>query len=268
MAVFVFCLLVATFFIPVKSYETVPGIVTFGSVTPITSDVSGVIKAFKVSPYDYIDVGDVIADFDPRDWDRQEQLLEDELNVITAQWRLTMRDVFLDTKSKNEIEILALKMRQKQQELDHMRKNLEQQSLRAEDAGIVLFDGSEEFEGRSVLVGEKMLSLADPQNRILSLYIPIDKNIAVDIAQKVVFKPSNAIFSKQAAVIESEQSLENASIEIIDGKKYKVINAKFADDNGSHFDADAHGDVLIYGDNISLFYRMFKKPITIITTLF
>lgn len=262
------CLLIISIFIRVKSYEAVPGIVIFGSVTPITSNVSGVIKSFKLAPYDYINVGDVIADFDPRDWDRQEKLLEDELNVITAQWRLTMRDVFLDTKSKNEIEVLALKMRQKQNDLDHMRNNLEQQSLIAEQAGIVLFNGQEDFEGRSVLVGEKLMSLADPKDRTLSLYVPIDKDITLDMTQDVVFKPTKAILGTESARIQQGQSLEKAPIETIDGQKYKIMTARFTQSDASHFDADAHGEVIIYGDDISLFRQLFKAPLTIIETLF
>jgi hypothetical protein len=120
-----------------------------------------------------------------------------------------------------------------------------------------MIENPEQWRGKPVKVGEKILSINDPNNTKLRIWIPEDDNILLDPEKhiKVVLNidPAKA-YEAALQFVATEASLSDLHIPSF------VAEAKWVtlpEDNK----LGLQGTAILYGEKVSLLYYLIRKPL-------
>ncbi|MCW4629908.1 HlyD family secretion protein [Marinomonas rhodophyticola] len=70
-------------------------------------------------------------------------------------------------------------------ERDYLQTKLDQTQILADKAGVVVLDDPEKWKGRPVVVGERIMSIADPNNIQLEIRLPVTDAISLNHGNEV-----------------------------------------------------------------------------------
>ena len=108
-------------------------------------------------------------------------------------------------------------------------------------------------------IGERVLSIADPKQLEVDIFLPVKDAIAINSGAKVkLFLDINPIDALAAEVIYANFNPELTQ----DGALAYKVRASFTDKLNNYPRIGLKGTVKIYGSNVTLFYYLFRRPIT------
>jgi hypothetical protein len=129
--------------------------------------------------------------------------------------------------------------------------------------GISIIDNTSEWQGRPVDVGEKIMIVANPNLIEFLIWLPVKDSIIIDDNSIVkVFLDINPIKSLKGKILRASYEPYVSPSEVL---SYKLI-ANFED--GKKIPRiGLRGTAKIYGSRVTLFYYLFRKPITFVRQL-
>jgi hypothetical protein len=95
------------------------------------------------------------------------------------------------------------KLDESQVELDYTARELARVRVTADRAGVAVFADPNDWTGKAVSVGEKVMLLADPANVELTAYLPVADNIDVKPGATLTLYPKSSPLSAYDARIET-----------------------------------------------------------------
>lgn len=222
----------------------------------VTAPLEGIIEEMTVNPGDVVKKGTILVEYDKQVPTRNLKVAQKEVEILQAEINRASTLGLADPKSRTELGILNLKLEKEQQNLNLAQWQSKQLTIRAPDEGIVMSDNPENWRGKPVQVGEKILSINNPSDTKIRIWIPESDNIVLEKD-----KPIKIILN-----IEPETS-HAATI-------YYIANeSTMSSDYLPSFVAEAHwvkqpeniklglkGTAILYGQNVSLFYYLIRKP--------
>lgn len=256
LVLFVMCM-----FIPVDMSVNARAIISPKNPRLVTAPVSGVIKDVLVDPYKAVQQDQQLIVFDPREWESEERILREDLAVATAKWRTTLREAFLNSESKRHIETLAAEMSQKQADLDALLNRMDRANVKSPMNGVAIFDDKASLMGRAVNMGEKLMMVAAPNEKELTVFMDTNDMIRVDTGKDVSFKPESGFlssFDAQLDYVSYEPSMDE------DGALSYKIKAHFIQPEQVDVPIGTQGQVRLYGESTILFFHLFRKPLAFI----
>ena len=136
--------------------------------------------------------------------------------------------------------------------------------VRSPKSGIILFDNREDWEGRPVQIGEKVMLLADPKKTRLEIEIPIDDALIVEPGAEVRFflavRPSEPVHATLINVSYSPKVLNNQ-------KAVFIGEAEFL--SGSKpLRLGLTGTAKIIGPSEPLYFILMRKPLSAMRRFF
>ena len=124
--------------------------------------------------------------------------------------------------------------------------------------GIAIVDQKNEWQGRPVSVGEKIITIANPQKVEFLIWLPVKDSIIINNKAKVkIFLDINPINSLEGKVLRASYKSYLSPSEVL---SYKLVSS--FDENQEIPRLGLRGTAKIYGSRITLFYYLFRKPIT------
>ena len=162
-----------------------------------------------------------------------------------------------DEKSKGKLAILASKVDQQQAELSYDKDQLDRAELTAPADGIAVFDDSNEWSGKPVVLGERIMLIASPTDIQLEIQVPAADVVTFDTGSEVVF------FSNLAPDSPSRGRLTFASYSsavTADGVLSYAFRAKF-EAEAAPLRLGLKGTAKIYGPRRPLVLWLLRRPI-------
>ena len=252
---------IALGFIPVNLTVLAPGNVIAKDPALVTAPLAGAVKEVLVKPGDVIQVGDPVVQMETTEYQGQYDVAERELERAQAALRTTEQAGYVDYRKKSELLELESQVALKTIERDFYQKRLQQTTLTASSAGIAIFDGPDQWQGRPVVVGERVLSIADPEQIHLEVMLPVKDAISLERDDKVTFymdtDPLNPIqFTILYSTYEPMQTPEQVMA-------YRVVaQPRQAVETVSVPRIGLRGTAKLYGDRVTLAYYLLRRPIT------
>ncbi len=152
---------------------------------------------------------------------------------------------------KGKIEVQAARV-------TRVRDQLSLIEVRAPQAGVAVFDDVNDWIGRPVVAGEKILQIADPGSVALEAALPVSDAINFEPSARVVFFPNIDPEKTLAASVRSSSFRATVTPEGILAYRIKA-----------GFDTEAalpriglRGTAKLYGGKTSLFYFLFRRPLS------
>jgi multidrug resistance efflux pump len=230
----------------------------------MTVPMDGVIDKVFVKPEQYVRQGEVLFDMDKRDLYNAHELAKKELDTATAKYKTAIQSSYHDVDKRAEIKVLQAVMKEKQLEVDYTRKLINESDIASPINGIVIVDNPSQWLGKPVVTGENVMQVATPGQVELEIWLPVADAINFKKGDKVKLflnaDPLNPVYAtiNYAAF---EATITPAQI-----LAYQLIAG--LDNNENIPKIGSQGTAKLMGEKVSLFYYLFRKPITTLRQFF
>ena len=146
---------------------------------------------------------------------------------------------------------------QKAEEVNYARDLLQRIQVRAPRDGIAVFSDENDWLGKPVSVGERIITLADPNATELLVWLPVDD--AISFPQNARVRTFLNVNPTQPLRAELRQLSYEAQLSPDNVLAFK-LRARFAA-NVERPRIGLKATAKVYGENVSLFYYIFRRPL-------
>ncbi|CAG9297435.1 efflux RND transporter periplasmic adaptor subunit [Celerinatantimonas diazotrophica] len=252
--------LVLLSFIPVRLTVLAPAEIAAKDPVLIMAPLAGAVSKVFVKPGDAITQGEQVVQMDQTEFKGRFDVAQRELERAQAELRTAEQAGYVDRRKKSKLSELESQVELKTIERDYLKKKLTQTDILADKAGIAVLDDPEKWKGRPVVVGERILSIADPSKVQLNIMLPVKDAISLTHGNKVTFyldtDPLNPIpFSVNYSSFEPSLTPDQVVA-------YRIV----ADIEDDHLPPriGLRGTAKLYGKQVSLAYYLLRRPITFV----
>lgn len=228
------------------------------AITPLvlSPPVEGVIATIEVSPNERVEAGRLLFTLDDRQIRNRHEVALKALDVARADLARAGAKAFSDPQSKAEVAVLAAVVEQRSAEVGYTAELLERIRVRAPRAGVVLFSDANDWLGRPVAVGERIMTLADESATELLLWLPVREAIALESGAEVrAFLNVDPTRTLRARVRQASYTATPSPEDIL---AYPV-RAGFEGEGSPRIGLKATAKV--YGTRAPLIYDLLRRPI-------
>ena len=261
-ATFMVLLIMGAMFIPVRESVLAPATTTPRSPEIVSASFEGVISAFHIQPNQRVEPGQLLLEFDDEKLRNQAYIAQRAVKVAQAEYDRAEQLGFKDEESQSRLDYLQWVIKQKQAELAYANESLARTKAYAQSAGIALFNNPEKWIGKPLIVGEKVMEIADPDNVAITINVPVDDAINLETGAPVrVF-----LNVDPTSPINGEIYQTTFEPEIVNGTAVFPLKARVT--SASKPRLGLKGTAKIYGNKVSLFYFLFRRPLSVIRRTF
>ena len=254
------CGLMLATLIPVPQSIMARAEVTAKSPAVVASGLNAVIEEVLVRPNQKVRRGDLLVRFDSTDLTHRKNTLEQELALAHERLRKARQHSLKSTVERNEFAELASQIELKQLELDYVVESMDRLELRAESEGVVLFSRKQDWMGRSVATGEKIMEIASADDNQFEIWVAANDSIALSSGKLIKFFPEAQPLNVVKGSVDSVGFF--ASQSDADELAYRVVAAPVDDSDALRL--GMKGTARLYGEKVLLGYHVFRKPISVI----
>ncbi len=251
-----FVLLAIVLFLPVHLSVLAPAKISPIDPFVVSSPLKGVIKKVHVQPNQEIKEGDPLFTLDDTELRNRHNVAAKALDVIQAEYKNSRQKSLLHTDKGSNTDLLKAKIERKQAEVDFASEELSFVEVQAARSGIVLFNDINNLVGKPVVIGEKILTLADPFQHEIEIHVPVDNAINLDPGTKV------RLFLNVAPNIEITGTIRQTSYEAeITEENILAFLVKARISSEEPLRIGLRGTAKIFGNQVPLYYYLFRRPL-------
>ncbi|WP_158044580.1 efflux RND transporter periplasmic adaptor subunit [Skermanella pratensis] len=171
--------------VPVRQSALAPAEVIPREPVVVRAPIDGVIDRFEVRPNEMVAEGQLLLALDPARLQNRLDVARKSHEVGEAEYRQAAQQAVFDPRSKANLAILQGRMEQNAAEVAYLEGLLDRIEVRAPRPGIAIFDDVNDWIGKPVSIGERILVVADPGEVELEIHLPVGDAIALEQGSEV-----------------------------------------------------------------------------------
>lgn len=250
-------LLAALMLLPVRLSTLAPAEVIALNAFSVAAPQDGVIHAFTVQPNSIVKTGDLLFTLDDTSIMNRFEVASKALATARSDALVAEQRAFDDIKGRAELAGAIGRMREKEAELASIKALMARVEVRAERDGLAIFSDINDWIGRPVQTGERVMQIANPADAGLLMWLPVKDALNIDTGAPMKLflhtDPLHPISAKlQQTSYQATMSPENVS-------SYRLKGA--FDSNKSLPRIGLRGTARISGEWSVLGYYLFRRPI-------
>lgn len=247
-------------FVPVRQTVIAPAEVVPASPFVISPPFDGIVKEFHVSPNEEVKEGQPLFSLEDRVVRNDFLVAKKGLAVADADYRRTLQKAFLDTDSKSKVTLLKAVVDEKKAIVNYTSELLKQITVRAPRDGIAIYNDPNNWLGRPVSVGERIITLADPSDTELQIWLPVDNAINMKVGARVrAFLNIDPTSPLDAVLCQLSFEPQVSPKEVLAFQLRATFTGETRKGN-----IGLKATAKLYGDRVSLFYYIFRRPMAAI----
>jgi hypothetical protein len=239
---------------PSRQYVIAPAEVVPRHPLVVTAPLHGVIREVHVQPNQSVSAGEVLFEIDDVDLQNQLVLARRSLAITEAEYIRNSHASFeCDECRAQAAELLAV-MERDRASMAITVQQIERTRVLSPSIGVAVFSDINEWKGRPVRTGERVMLISNPEDTALRIDLPIDDAIAIDPGADVVFYPNiSPLLSYRATLY---QTSYESTISANQALAYPLF-AEFSNDAAR---LGLRGNAKIYGGRAPVIYLIMRKP--------
>ncbi|UTH76151.1 efflux RND transporter periplasmic adaptor subunit [Chromobacterium sp. IIBBL 290-4] len=224
----------------------------------LRAPVAGVIDKVAVLPNQPVKRGAALFDLDATALTGQFELARQEAQAAEESFRASAQLALTDDKGKLALAQEKAKLEEKDISADFAGRELKRLHVVAPADGVVVFSDRNDWQGKAVAVGEKVMTLADPAKVELTAWLPAGEALSLSPGSQVTLYPNSSPFhSYGATLLRVAYKAEPAEGNML---AYR-LQARF--DPEQRLPALGQmGTARVYGDWVPLTYYALRRPLT------
>lgn len=169
----------------------------------VRAPLDGVIETLYVRPNQPVAAQTPLLSLDTTTLQSQHAVAQQAYDTAQEEYRQAAQLAVTDDKSKLEMTLRRGLLAEKSVELDYASEQLGRVQVKAERSGVAVFSDINDWQGKAVALGEKILLLADPEKVEISIDLPASDIIAIPEGAEVKLYPNASPVSSYAAKVTS-----------------------------------------------------------------
>lgn len=243
--------------IPVKLSALAPAEVVALTATAVAAPQDGVVGTFYVRPSAQVKTGDKLFSLDDRGIESRREVAERALAIARADLLVAQQRAFDDQKSKGELAAAQGRVKEKEAELELVEGTLERVLVRAPGDGIVVFSDPNDWIGRPVQTGERIMQLADPRDAGVLVWLPVADAINLEPGAAIrLFLHTQPLSPLSASLLETSYQPVMSPAGV---SSYRVRGQ--LEENDARARIGLRGTARVSGSWTILGYYVFRRPI-------
>lgn len=249
--------LLFVFFFPISLRIVAPCEVVAKDPYLVTAPLNGIIDQVMVKPGEVVTKGAVLFQYNKQVPLQELKVAEKEVEIANSQLNRVMTKGFDDAESLNEAGIWRLQLDRDNVKLDLAKYQASKLEVVAETDGFIALDDPDQWRGRPVQIGERVMMIVNPENTKLKIWISESDNISylpdenIDIILNI--DPAETYTAKIRYV--SDYSLLSAT-----GVTSFVAEADWVEKPES-VKIGLKGTAVLFGEYVPFFYWVLRKPL-------
>jgi Barrel-sandwich domain of CusB or HlyD membrane-fusion len=180
-------LLLLALFFPIRQSVLAEAEVIAQRPNLVRAPLEGVVETFYVKPNEAVKVGQKLFSLDKTELRSRLEVTKEKRDSAQTDYQQTTQQAMLDPTVKHELAGLKSKWDQESAELEYVRTLLQRSDVTATVAGVTVFDDPNDWLGRPVKQGEKILAVANPKAVELEIRLPMEDLIVLEPGAEVLF---------------------------------------------------------------------------------
>ncbi|HEY4548106.1 MAG TPA: HlyD family efflux transporter periplasmic adaptor subunit [Pedomonas sp.] len=248
--------------LPVRLSVLAPAEIVARTPAVVRSPIEGVVEKVHVEPNQPVRKGQPLFSFDATTLRGRLDVAQRALQTETADYERTAQQAFTDPKASAQLGVILGRIEERRAEVAQLDALLARSQVFAPRSGVAVLDSPSEWAGRPVVVGEKVLSVADERDTEIEAWLPpgdvIDLPKGAPVTVFLNVDPLNAV-SAQLRYVAYEASLRP------DGSYAHRVRAVI---QKGEVDAALRlglkGTARLDGKRVPLIYWLLRRPMTVV----
>lgn len=222
----------------------------------IAAPLEGIVERVVVEPGDQVKKDDPLFEYDKNIPLQELKIAEKQVEISEKELSRALNLGQEDPKARAEVGVLQLKLQKELENLNLAKYRASLLTVKAPIPGNVAMDNPDEWRGKPVQVGERVMMLTDPANTKVRIWIPENDNIWIDPE-----KPVNIVLNVRPASTYQAKILYINTISTISSANLPSFEADAAwVEPPENVKLGLKGTALLYGEKVTLFYFLLRKP--------
>ncbi len=249
--------LVLTMFIPVRLSTLAQAEIAPRDRAVIRAPINGIVDSLAVRPNQSIEPGQLLFALDDTELQGELEQARQRLSVAQAELQRARQRTFNDPRASAELPVLEARTEEASSRVRFLQSELEKVRVLAPRGGIAIISAPDEWTGRPVQLGERLLEVAPAEGDEIELWVPVADAIVLQPGAAVnLFLNVDPSRSLQATLLEANYKAEQAPT----GELAYRARARLESDATARI--GWRGVAKINGEQVSLAYYLFRRPLT------
>ncbi len=249
--------IVVAMFIPVRLTALAPAEVVALEARAVAAPQDGVISTFHVRPNTVVKAGEPLFSLDDAALSSRREVARKGLEIARADALTAQQRAFDDLKSRGEVAAATGRVQEKQAELASIEALLTRVTVKAEHDGIAVYTDPNDWLGRPVQTGERVMQLADPRDAGILIWLPVADALNLEPGAPVrLFLHTQPLSPLSGTVTQTSYQ----SVVSPEGVSTYRLRARF-DKDATQPRIGLRGVARVSGEWAVLGYYLFRRPI-------
>lgn len=173
--------------LPVPQTMLAPAEITAQRPALVRATLDGVIEKIFVAPNERVKHGDKLLSLDDTQLRTRLAIAKKTEEMAQVEYRQLQQAGLADPKTKARMPLMLQKMEQLSAETAYLEQQLARVIISSSLNGVVLCDNPDEWLGRPVHLGQRIMSIANPDAVELEIYLPPKDTLRVNIGDELLF---------------------------------------------------------------------------------
>lgn len=243
--------------LPVRQSALAPAEVVPAEAVIVASPLDGVVHRFHVRPNQAVEAGAPLFSLDETTLRSRLDVAAKAVAAADAELHAASQRAFENAQSRSEVALLSGRAEEKRAELAAIRGQLARIDVVAPRAGVAVFGDPNDWLGKPVATGERILLVADPARPAMQIHLPVADAIALEPGAPVkLYLSTHPLSAIEGRVVETSYQ----AVTTPDGLAAYRLRAAIEGDAG---DArlGLRGTAKIYGNWTVFAYYVLRRPL-------
>lgn len=224
----------------------------------VRAPLEGVVDHVAVAPNESVQEGQVLFQLDATTLTGALDVARQQLGTAQAEHRQAAQAMVFDAKAKAQVPLLQGKAEEKAAEVRLLESQLARITARAPRAGVAVFDDPSEWVGKPVVVGEKVMAVADPEDTEVEAWVAVtDVGWVRPGARLTLFLNTSPLSPLRARVTSiAYEAVVRPDASVAHRVRARLEDAEIRPRLG------LKGTARIEGETVPLVWWVLRKPIT------
>lgn len=253
-------LFILTFIIHVPLRIVAPCEVVPESPYHITAPLDGIIEQIDVDPGQLVKKGELLFQYDKEVPLEELQVAVKQVHIVQAEIQRAFALSRTDKQARSQLGILQERLAKEKKTLEAARYRASKLDVTSPIAGVAIIQNHDEWGGNPVKVGEKVMMVSDPYDSMVRIWIPENDNVDInpeyDVRVILNIKPDTTYYA-HLTYVATFVTMSESNVPSF------IAEAKWLEDkNPEGVKLGLKGTAILYGEHVSLFYWVVRKPWT------
>ncbi len=262
-AIGVLMAVIAAGFIPVPLTVLAPVEIVARDPVMVAAPLEGVIEEVLVEPNSEVKKGDLLFRYNATNLKSRFELAQRSVAVASARFQRASQSSFGSGDGRRELAITQAEYEVAVAERDFAAVRFAMTRVTAAAGGVVLFTSRQDWTGKPVVTGERVMRLADPGRSEFRIDLAVSDSIMLEADAKVrIFLDSDPLNPVDARIIRLSYQATKSEQEMMVFPLVATLVPEH--ENNAPLRIGLRGTAQVYGQSVPLAFNLFRKPISAI----